>query len=146
MENTDSTSLSRSTNVVQENVPQTIEHSAEISIRKRGPISERDYSLPKKRRGGRSGTLTNTQLESFRQARKEGVCLRCRFSRSKVRLVLFPKNQTNEIQCYGGFPCIPCKQRRNPTLNITPCTKAEFFDIIMARSYSSCTDTCITEL
>ncbi|KAH7066368.1 hypothetical protein BKA63DRAFT_524243 [Paraphoma chrysanthemicola] len=113
----------RSTFLVADSVASNLGRSPKVVIKKRGPISDTDYSLPKKRRGGRRGALTETQLESFRQAKKRGVCIRCRFVRSK---------------CEGGFPCLYCIQRWSPKLGITPCTKAEFFDIITAGSYFPC--------
>jgi hypothetical protein len=138
--------LNRSTVLVPDSVTHTVERPPEISIRKRGPISDADYSLPKKRRGGRRGALTATQLENFRQAKKQGVCIRCRFFHKQVRLSIVLRNRTNETQCHGGFPCTVCIERESSRLMKTPCTKAEFFDIIAAGSYFSCTCPDITEL
>ncbi|KAH7400629.1 hypothetical protein DE146DRAFT_735692 [Phaeosphaeria sp. MPI-PUGE-AT-0046c] len=119
-EHTNAIAPDQSTYMVPDSVMRDVEFSPEINIRKRGPISNVDYSLPKKRQGGRRGALTMTQLESFRKAKKQGVCIRCRFVR---------------LKCQGGFPCTACVKGGTPKLWITPCTKAEFFDIIMAATY-----------
>ena len=60
--------------------------AAETRGQKRGPLSDMSRILPPKRRGGRKGGLSTAQRESLRQARKDGVCIRCHFTRIKVSI------------------------------------------------------------
>lgn len=71
--------------MVPDRIIRTNKRSPDVRLKKRGPMSDVNYSLPKKRRGGRKGALTGPQLESLRQTKKHGVCIRCRYDRIKVR-------------------------------------------------------------
>lgn len=52
----------------------------------RGPTTGRFRSLPKRKRGGRRGPLSLTQLEQLKQAKENGICIRCRRTKQKVGL------------------------------------------------------------
>jgi hypothetical protein len=49
-----------------------------------GPVSVLNRPLPKKRRGGRQGPLSEAQKKRRKQAQQDGVCIKCR--RNKVQV------------------------------------------------------------
>jgi hypothetical protein len=61
--------------------------SADINLTDRSPNSfgpSRMVSLPPARKGGRKGPLSVAELKKRREAKKQGVCIRCRQLKEKV--------------------------------------------------------------
>ncbi|KAF5638960.1 uncharacterized protein FTJAE_5031 [Fusarium tjaetaba] len=83
-----------------------------------GPV--RPVTLPPLRRGGKKGPLSAQERQNRKQARRRGVCIRCRRLKQK---------------CFGGLPCEPCLQLSKATLWISPCAVANFFDIVKLQPY-----------
>jgi hypothetical protein len=52
-----------------------------------GPVSVLNRPLPKKRRGGRQGPLSEAQKKRRKQAQEDGVCIKCRKNKLSVSIL-----------------------------------------------------------
>ncbi|KAI5456655.1 hypothetical protein BGZ63DRAFT_395959 [Mariannaea sp. PMI_226] len=77
-------------------------------------------TLPPRRRGERHKPLTKEQDQGQKNARREGVCIKCR----KMK-----------IKCAEGIPCNACLRVSKARIWREPCTKAQFLDIVELGSY-----------
>jgi hypothetical protein len=93
--------------------------------------------LPMARRGGRRGPLTAEQAQTRRAARLAGICIRCRKTRIKVSNSRdsWGSSIHSPSQCTGGIPCDACRAISTSRIWRTPCTKAQFLDIVESGSY-----------